>query len=197
MNLVAAASLLNTGESAEDARARSLSLGVARGDRDSVAAFYEAWFDWTLAAAARACGRDESFCLDVVQDVMIRVAGRMPPLATHAELERWMWRVTYNAGMDALRGERRRRGRERGRECGRECEPTLQPPDAERLEWIRGELARLNDEERMLLRARFGSLMTLREIGASLGHTTGTVHGRLRSAIARIKRRSEEDRDDQ
>jgi len=193
MTLVAAARLLNTGESAEDARARALSLGVARGDRDSVAAFYEAWFDWTLAAAARSCGRDEAFCLDIVQEVMIRVAGRMPPLATRADLERWMWRVTHNAALDALRGERRRRGRE----TSRECQPAPSPKDTERLEWIRGELARLDGEERLLVRARFGSLMTLREIGQSLGHTTGTVHGRLRSAMARMKRRSEEDSDDQ
>lgn len=193
MTLVAAPSRAIPAETAEDARARALALGVSRGDRDAVAAFYEAWFDRTLAAATRACGRDESFCLDVVQEVMIKVAGRMPPLATHAEVERWMWRVTYHAALDALRGEKRRRDREQSRASG----GAGHERDDARLEWLRGELARLSSEERLLVRARFAGAMTLREIGVGLGHTTGAVHGRLRTTVERLKRRSEEESNEQ
>ncbi|MBX3321866.1 MAG: sigma-70 family RNA polymerase sigma factor [Phycisphaeraceae bacterium] len=181
------------GESAEDARARVLSLGVARGERERVGEFYEAWFEWVLAAASRATTRDEAFCLDVVQDVMLRVAAKMPAMSTHAQLERWMWRVTFNAAMDALRSEQRRRKREQAR-AGVTAQAVENDAGAieERCDWLRKELSRLDSEEHVLVRARFAGNMSLKEIGSGLGRTTGAVHGKLRTAIARLKRRAEE-----
>ncbi len=195
---VSAAPLDCEGESAEDARARVLSLGVARGERERVGEFYEAWFEWSLAAARRATMRDEAFCLDVVQDVMLRVATKMPAMSTHAQLERWMWRVTFNAAMDALRSEQRRRKRERTR--GGVTAQTVENDagaSEERCDWLRKELSRLDSEEHVLVRARFAGEMSLREIGSGLGRTTGAVRGKLRTAIARLKRRAEETEHDE
>ena len=46
---------------------------IARGDERAFATFYELWFDRALALARSISRRDESFCLDVVQDCMLRV----------------------------------------------------------------------------------------------------------------------------
>ncbi len=185
MPLVAIAQPHIADESAEDARARILSLGAARGDPAAVADFFDSWFDWTLNAAARATARDESFCLDVVQEIMVRVAGKMPPLLTHADMERWMWRVVYNAAMDALRSERRRTRRERVSQSGARVDAT----DDAQIEWITRELGRLSADDQLLVRARFGGAMTLREIGTSLGRSTGSIHGRLRRILASLRDR--------
>jgi DNA-directed RNA polymerase specialized sigma24 family protein len=67
-----------------------LTTAIASGDTEAFGRFYDRWFDWSVAEARRATGRDESFCLDVVQDAMMRVIKSMKPLPHEAALYRWM-----------------------------------------------------------------------------------------------------------
>ena len=64
-----------------------LTAAIARGDPTAFGRFYELWFDPALALARSISGRDESFCLDVVQDCMLRVVRSMKPLATESSPE--------------------------------------------------------------------------------------------------------------
>ncbi|MGK0202373.1 MAG: DNA-directed RNA polymerase specialized sigma24 family protein, partial [Planctomycetota bacterium] len=52
----------------------SLTGRIAAGDESAFAEFYEAWFVSTLALSRAISRRDEAWCLDVVQDVMLTVA---------------------------------------------------------------------------------------------------------------------------
>jgi len=54
-------------------RIQHLSSAMAAGDSRAVDAFYRQYFDWMYAQARRVTRRDESFCLDVVQDAVLRV----------------------------------------------------------------------------------------------------------------------------
>src|SRR3954464_2660020 len=51
----------------------SLTASLAAGDRAAVEAFYRRYFELLFRAARRAAGRDEAFCLDVVQEAVLRV----------------------------------------------------------------------------------------------------------------------------
>ena len=62
--------------------------------------------------ARQATGRDESFCLDVVQDAMMRVIRSMSEMQTEEDVTRWLRAVVMNCAYDLLRKERRRRIRE-------------------------------------------------------------------------------------
>ena len=78
---------------------------IASGDTEALARFYSQWFDPMYAMARRSTGRDESFCLDVVQECMMRVIRSIKPMATESELRRWLHVVVRSCALDALRRE--------------------------------------------------------------------------------------------
>jgi len=167
---------------------RDLTLAIARGDGAAFARFYEAWFDRAYAAARSLTGRDEAFCLDVVQDAMLRAARRMPTLPDERSLDRWLARVVRSAALDRLRRERRRVLRERSRSST----PMPSRPDEatellERIDWLRASLAELPQDDRSLLDSRFGRSRTLRDAGTEAGLTGDAAHGRLRRIINRLR----------
>ncbi len=167
---------------------RDLTRAIARGDGAAFARFYESWFDRAYAAARSLTGRDEAFCLDVVQDAMIRVARRIPTLPDERSLERWLARVVRSAALDRLRREKRRTIRERAH--GPSATPAR--PDelhelADRIERLRSALSDLPPDDRSLLDARFWRSRTLRDAGEEVGLTGDAAHGRLRRIISRLR----------
>lgn len=168
-----------------------LTAAVASGDPDALARFYEAWFDRIYAIARRASGRDESFCLDVVQESFVKMIRKMRPLESDA-LGAWVRRVVTRTAYDMLREERRRTMRE-GR-AAREATAHEIPAaaDGERLRWLEAELATLECEEAEILLARHRFGWTLRAIGARFGLSTGAVDGRLMRITGDMRARARE-----
>jgi RNA polymerase sigma factor (sigma-70 family) len=178
---------------------KALTTAIASGDPEAFSRFHRAWFDVMYADAARATGRDESFCLDVVQDAMVRVIKRMRPLPTEADLRRWLRAVVQSCAYDRLRGDARRRRREAeavDRTVGQAQGASDRAEHRRRLAWLERELRGYDDASvRMLLmRHRFG--WTLRQIGAALGAKPGAVDGRLRRIVAGLRRAAQEETDD-
>lgn len=170
-----------------DEAARLLTRGVAQGHPRAVADFYEQWFDFALRLAHRASRRDESFALDIVQDVMIKAARSMPELESRAAIERWLTRVVCNAVVDRLRSERRRRRREAQVE---QSAPIAS--DAGASEWVREQLRLLHDDDALLVRLRYAGAMKLRGVGQAMDLSADAVRGRLRGTLSALRRRAEE-----
>lgn len=174
----------------------ALAASIARGDEAAFAAFYAAWFAPTLALARAACRRDESFCLDVVQDVMLTVAKKMPALGTAASIGAWMTRAVMNAATDRLRSEQRRAAREEraGSELATTSatEPWHDLVSGEQQQWLGARLAELPDGDRALLAARFGDSLSVTAAGALLGLGPDAAHGRLRRVLERLRQRAAE-----
>ncbi len=170
-----------------DEAARLLTRGVARGQSEAVAAFYEQWFDFALRLARRASARDESFALDIVQDVMIKAARSMPELDSHAAIERWLTRVVCNAAVDQLRSEQRRRRREA---CVEHRAPLGVDTDVS--EWVHVQLSRLREEDAALVRLRYSGAMKLRAVGQAMNLSADAVRARLRGAMGALRRRAGE-----
>ncbi|MCW5777031.1 MAG: sigma-70 family RNA polymerase sigma factor [Phycisphaeraceae bacterium] len=167
---------------------RDLTAAISRGDAAAFARFYEAWFDRAFKTARSLTGRDESFCLDVVQDAMLRVARRIPTLPDERSLERWLSRVVRSAALDRLRRERRRIQRERSRSPA----PSPARPDElteliERIDRLRAILTKLPAEDRSLIDARFGRARTLRDAGEEAAISGDAAHGRLRRILNRMR----------
>jgi RNA polymerase sigma factor (sigma-70 family) len=154
---------------------------IAAGDTEAFARLYEAWFDWMYAEARRATRRDESFCLDVVQDAMLRVIRSMRPLQNEAALRAWLRRTVHSAACDILRRETRRRRRELER-------PAITSDGArrERLAWLERALRDVDEHSRNLLMLRHRMGLTLAQIGAAVGLGTGAVDRRLRRTLAAL-----------
>lgn len=172
----------------------ALVASIAAGDEAAFAAFYAAWFQPTLALARAACRRDEAFCLDVVQDVMMNVVKKMPVLDSTARIGAWMARSVLHAATDRLRSEQRRRSREEHAGGGRSAagEPWHELAETERRQWLGARLQELPAEDRALLEARFGDATTVTAAGALLGMGPDAAHGRLRRVLERLRQRAAE-----
>jgi RNA polymerase sigma factor (sigma-70 family) len=181
-----------------------LTARVARGDEPAIAAFYRRFFALLYHTARQVTRRDESFCLDVVQEALLRVVRTLRPLASEAQLAAWLRLVVKTVAYDLLRAEARRKAREA--EAGRAARmrgyegTTDASSDAveevdeteARLEWLRGELAAFDPGIVRLIELRFVEGWTLARVGAALGLTAGAVDGRLRRAIRELRRRGAE-----
>lgn len=155
-----------------------------RGDsNEAFAMFYEAHFDDAYRLARRATGRDEAFCLDVVQDTMLRVVNSIPVLETERALRAWLSRTVHSVAIDSLRADARRAARERAR-AGSEHLHTDEL--RAQVEWLRASLSELPDDDRAMLAQRYARDRTLRSIGLEFGMTPDAAHGRIRRTVARL-----------
>jgi RNA polymerase sigma factor (sigma-70 family) len=179
-----------------------LTAAMSRGDRRAVGAFYERYFGLLVRCARAALPRcraaDEQQCLDVVHDAVLRIVRTIRPVAGgEGQLIAWLRVVVQSAAYDRLRGEQRRAARERS------APPRPGPEShangaglAEQVAWLRGELARLDPRLVELIELRYEKQWTLAAIGARLGVSAGTVDGRLRRALGRMRERAREAFDD-
>jgi len=173
---------------------KELTAAIASGNDEALAVLYRGWFDWLYREARRVSRCDESFCLDVVQDVMMRLVRTIKPMETEANLRAWLSTVLRCCILDRLRGERRREARHRRLTLSRpaeECPAEL----SDRLEWLRNELAGLEDSQMRLIVLRYQLGWTLRDIGDALGLAAGAVDGRIRRILAGLRKRALERRD--
>jgi len=159
-----------------------LTRAIAAGDRQAFARFYEEWFDRIFAIARSSTRRDESFCLDVTQDVFLKAIRAMKPLDSHHHLAAWLHRTTLRAAFDRIRAERRAIARHQRRESL----PATAPTDHDELQSLRNQLAALDASTASLLNARYRLGWTLDRIGAAFGLKPGAVDGRLRRATTRL-----------
>lgn len=160
---------------------------MAGGDTDALGLFYERWFVMMYGEARRLTRRDESFCLDVVQDAMLRIARRMRPMKSDAQLAGWLRTVIRSCACDRLRSEQARLRREQSRQST-SAHAAGDQPDADRLRWLHGEIERLDESLRRPLLLRIVSGWTLAQIGTALGLSPGAVDGRVNRALTRLRR---------
>ncbi len=170
-----------------------VTAAIARGDNAALDEFYRVWFDRCYAMARGITGRDESFCLDVVQDATLRVVKSMRAMAAEEDLERWMKRIVHTAALDRLRQERRRSARESGRsaEIPSHGAPTTDEL-GERIAWVQAQLGLMETHDRMLLVARVSEGRTLDDAGRLAGMTGDAAHGRVRRVLKRLRAAAKE-----
>ena len=82
-----------------------LTAALAAGDEDAVETFYNSYFDWLYAQARRATRRDESFCLDVVQDAMLRIIRTVRAVRDEPQFRAWLRLVVQTTAWDRLRSD--------------------------------------------------------------------------------------------
>lgn len=199
------------GKAPSDGVAR-LVRDIAAGDTSAFAEFYESWFDRALELARVLTRRDDHFCLDVVQDSMMKAAKAISPrlgILTRADMDRWMTRVVHTTALDLLRKESRQRERERrsvsdsatsGRSTPvRNRLERFEGPSghdaallAERIEWVRRQVDALDTAERAILAARYGNEQAVSRIAHDQAESEGSMTGRLSRLIGRLRRAGKE-----
>lgn len=170
-----------------------LTAAMAAGDPRAVEAFYRQYFDLMYRHACTITRRDESFCLDVVQEAVLRVIRAVRPAGSEAQFAAWLRLVTQTAAYDLLKAESRRRRRETlvawplditgaGAEAS---------SNEDQLAWLREEISCLDPHIARLIELRYEKRWTLARIAQSVGLPIGTVDGRLRRALRKLRMRAE------
>jgi RNA polymerase sigma-70 factor (ECF subfamily) len=170
--------------------AAHLSEAIARGDPAALAEFYESRFDRLYTLARSFTGRDEAFCLDVVQETMLRIARRMRPMATDADVDRWTAAVLRSAATDLIRRDRRRQRRERATDVGSATSVlprSISTQPREPAIALQAALSSLPPDDALLLRLRFQHGATLDQAGRAVNTTGDAAHGRIRRALRKLR----------
>lgn len=179
---------VRTGPGPPGRSADELTRGIARGDADALAEFYARWFDRLLALASSLTRRDESFCLDVVQEAMLRVVRCIRPMRSDEDVLRWMTRVVHTTALDLLRREARRAARERrGTVPASSRDAAADTALGEQIAWVRSRLVELPPHDADLIGLRFSRGASLRAAGDAAGVTGDSAHGRIRRTLARLR----------
>jgi len=165
---------------------------IAGGDRDSFASYYEAFFDVMYATVKRSTGCDESTCLDIVQDAMLKAVRKMKALDSHEHTLAWTRAVAKTTAYDFLR-KRQRQNKVSTTLDGVEADaPNVeQEIDAlARLAWVEEQLKELPGELGSMIGLKYRMGWTLREIGEKFGLKTGAVDGKIRRAMDDLKQKA-------
>lgn len=172
-------------------RIDELTHAIALGSPEALTQFYHEWFDWMFAATRAFTKRDEAFCLDVVQDSMLRVIKSIRRMESRADLERWLMTVVKRAAIDRMRRDARQTARERRKGDERGGQPAMKVATEER-EWLTRAVRALDARDRDLIMARHRLELTLAQIGQVRGQTPGAVHGRISRVLALLRRQAKE-----
>ena len=175
---------------------REQTAAIAAGNREAFTRFYNSWFDHCLSEARRCTGRDENFCLDAVQETMLRVIRHLKPLEDDAALGAWLRATLRSACIDLLRRELRRQRRELSvaRDgSGSATRSEIDRETRERIDWLRHELAALPPEAVRLLDMRYRMGWTLSRIASAIGLKPGAVDGRINRTLTRLRSTQEHD----
>lgn len=194
MNLGVALTPMAWPESAADREVAQLTAAIARGDRSAFAAFYDAWFGRALQRLRQLSGKDEHAALDLLQDVMLKVAEKLPPLADQRALDAWMAKAMLSTVLDRRRAE----GRRQRRELAAARPEVDDRPDlleelfaGEQWQWIRRELAQLAPADRTLIEARYFAAASHAEIAGDTGKSVNAISSRIRRVLAALTKRAQ------
>ncbi|QOV90278.1 RNA polymerase sigma factor [Humisphaera borealis] len=173
-----------------------LSAAIADGDGRAIEAFYRRYFDRLYGWARRFTRRDEAFCLDVVQESVLRIVRTIRCVEAEPQLLAWLRLVVQTTAYDLLKASRRRERRES------EVHPTAREPhgpsadesamEQEQTEWLRRQIDALDPGLSRMIDLRYARGWTLARIGQAFGLTPGTVDGRLRRVLGQLRSSAEE-----
>jgi RNA polymerase sigma-70 factor (ECF subfamily) len=160
-----------------------------RGDREAVAALFEACKDRVYALALHLTG-DPAEAGDITQDVFLRLLGRIGQYRGDARFTTWLYRVVVNVFLDRRKSRRRFAALDDGLLASRASpEPS---PEAALMRWqvrerVAREVAALPVKLRMPLVLRYGPGLSYGQIAETLGVCEGTVASRLNRALKRLE----------
>jgi RNA polymerase sigma factor (sigma-70 family) len=170
-----------------------LTAAMARGDEKAVEAFYRRYFGWLHAQARRASRRDESFCLDVVQDAVLRVIRTVRPVGSEGQFRAWLRLVIQTTAWDRLRAEQRR---QRHETIAISVRPSAKDTIDDDHDQLKKQIARLDPRLLEIIELRFEQRWTLNRIASKLGLSISTIDRRLRRALKSIRDRATEEFDE-
>jgi RNA polymerase sigma-70 factor, ECF subfamily len=165
---------------------------VAAGQAEALGALYDRYGRLAFAVAYRVLD-DPTAAEDAVQDAFLAVwrrAGSYRP--ERGSVRGWLLAVVRHAAIDRRRGRHARARQEDSVELEAERLPATDDPSATTLaaleaERVRAAVRALPPEQRRVVELAYDGGLTHVEIAARIGVPLGTVKGRMRLALAKLR----------
>ena len=167
---------------------------ISKGDTEAFAIYYERFFGVMFSEAKRLTNMDESSCLDIVQDAMLKVVRSIKRIENEKMLTGWSRAVVKSSAYDWMRKRNRIQYHDEAllrenADDSLEFDETIQ--QQARIAWIEEQLLEMPEELQRLFSLRYRMGWTLKRISAAIGMKTGAVDGTLRRAIEKLKSKAE------
>lgn len=175
----------------EQASDAVLIVAVGRWRQDALAEAYRRHAGAVFALARRLLASREE-AEEVVQEVFLRVwnqPDRFDP--ARGSLRSYLLAMTHGRAIDRIRSDASRRAREERdarRTATRDYDLEHEVADLINAEQVRAALAVLSEREREVLQLAYFGGHTYSEVATMLQAPAGTVKGRMRSALAKLRR---------
>lgn len=165
------------------------------GDVDAFRGVYDRYCDQAYAVALAIC-RDDGRAQEAVQEAFLAIwTNRTRYDAQRGTVAAWLLTVVRFRAIDLIRRDQQHAGRRASEaELAMRSSPTdicqtaINRDDAERLQTL---LSRLPGSQQQVITLAFYGQLTHAEIAAQLGLPTGTVKGRMRLGLQKLRRSSQ------
>jgi len=164
----------------DDEWAARVTRAVRSGSREALAETYDRCADDIVRSVRHTTRRDESFALDCLQEMFMRLAARPPIVDSHAALVAWMRLAALNVARNRIVSDHRRTRRESS------ARPTASDSTAN-ADSIESILKQLDAEQLALLRLRHVEGMRVKAIARALGATPRAIESALRRLALRLR----------
>jgi RNA polymerase sigma factor (sigma-70 family) len=164
---------------------------IREGHEPSLTLYYETFFSVMFHEVQKVMDCDESTTLDLVQEAMLKAIRCMKVTSSQNGLSAWSRAVAKSVTYDWLRQRARHEKRMQVAADLRPADDSKPIENAARLQWLECELTQLPQELQKLFSLRYRLGWSLKKIAKNLGLKTGTVDGRLRRAIDRLKEKAQ------
>ncbi len=174
-----------------------ISQGIRDGDPLDFQRFYNHFFQRIYQQIRRTTGRDEATCLDILQEVMVKVIRGIPVIDDADRMAAWVSVVTRTTTYDWLRRELRA-GRYDERQptdtsADGHCAPPERLDDRARVLWLEQQLNSLPHSTRRMIALRYRLGWTLKQVAQHFGLKTGAVDGRIRRALNCLQQQAKQE----
>ena len=164
----------------DDEWAARVTRAVRSGSREALAELYDRCADDVVRSVRKTTRRDESFALDCLQEMFMRLAANPPVVDSHASLSAWMRLTALNVARNRIVSDARRARRESSVRPG----AIDSREDADSIDSM---LKRLDAEEVELLRLRHVEGLRVNAIARALGATPRAIESALRRLMSRLR----------
>lgn len=176
----------------DDEWAARVTRTVRAGSREALAEIYDRCADDIVRFVRTTTRRDESFALDCLQEMFMRLASNPPVCDTRASLIAWMQLTALNVARNTLVAEARRARREQSRGHDTQAQvPAQAQTQAQAQSRNTDDLAviltQLDAEEVELIRLRHIEGLRIHAIAHALGATPRAIESAIRRIVARLR----------
>ena len=156
------------------------------GDREALNELVKRHREQVFATAWRMVGNAET-AEEIAQETFVRVFRGLRRFRSESKFTTWLYRITMNLCYDEMKKRPAETRLDPEMSDASAVPPDRTMADEERAEWVRSQIETLPFKQRSVVTLRIFRGMSFKEIGRTVGCSTGAARVNYRHAILKLK----------